>query len=63
MDDIRFDTFPGDAIEALALLYVQNQDISGLSPEDLFDKYQEAYDKIREHSRAKRAEMRKGWSF
>lgn len=45
-------SFPHDSIEALAMLYIQNQDISGLSPEDLFRKYKDAYEKIKECANA-----------
>lgn len=41
-------TFPSSEFEALALLYIQNQDLSGLTPEEIYDKYHEAYNKIRE---------------
>lgn len=41
--------FPTSECGALAMLYIQNQDLSGLTPEQLFEKYQEAYDKISEH--------------
>ena len=48
----------------LAMLYVQNQDLSGLSPEELFDKYKEAYDKIKIHSRKPHDEYRStGWGI
>ena len=36
-------TFPSSEFEALALLYIQNQDLSGLTPEKVYDKYHEAY--------------------
>jgi hypothetical protein len=31
----QFKTFPANADEALAMLYLQNQDLSGISPERL----------------------------
>jgi len=42
-NEVKLATFPDDAIEALALIYVQNQDLSGKSPEDLLTMYYEAY--------------------
>ncbi len=54
MADTVFKTFPDNEIEALALLWVQNQDLSNATPEDLLDKYQDAYDKIKEHKKQKR---------
>ena len=55
MADNTFRTFPENEIEALAMLYVQNQDLSGVTPEGLLDMYQDAYQKINEHRREKRA--------
>lgn len=46
MSDSVFKTFPDNEIEALAMLWVQNQDLSSTTPEELLDKYQDAYDKI-----------------
>ena len=36
-----------DKLEMLALLYVQNVKISFLSPERLYDSYEEAYNRIK----------------
>ena len=38
--------FPSNKYEALAMLYLQNQNLSGFTPEELAGKYQEAYEKI-----------------
>jgi len=46
-EQITLRSFPSNELEALAMLYVQNQDLSGLTPEQLLDEYQKAYDKIR----------------
>lgn len=46
MADSNNQSFPKNCIEALAFLYVQNLDLSGLTPEQLFEKYSSAYDKI-----------------
>lgn len=62
MDEIKLNTFPSNEIEALAMLYVQNQDLSGLSPEALLDMYQTAYDKIRLQYREKPEQRRFGWT-
>lgn len=37
----EFKTFPANADEALALLYLQNQDLSETSPERLAEWYEE----------------------
>mgnify|MGYP000162840993 CR=1 FL=1 len=48
-DKIYFSAFPSNKIEALAMLYLQKQDLSNLSPEEVYDKYQDACDKIYKH--------------
>lgn len=52
-DNISLESFPSNKLEALAMLYMQHQNLSGLSPEQVLDKYQDAYAKIRDHERAK----------
>lgn len=47
-------SFPETESEALALLYVQSQDLTGITPEGLLDMYQDAYQKIKAHRREKR---------
>lgn len=41
--------FPSDLSEALTMFYLQNQDLSGKTPEDITELYYEAYYKIRKH--------------
>lgn len=52
-DNTHPETFPANKLEALAMLYMQHQNLSGLTPEQVLDKYQDAYAKIRDHERAK----------
>ena len=47
-------TFPETETEALAMLYVQNQDLTEITPEGLLDMYQDAYQKIKAYRREKR---------
>ena len=54
MPDTALRTFPDSKIEALAMLYLQSQDLSGLTPEEILDKYDDAYQKIKAHNREKR---------
>lgn len=54
MADNNFQTFPGTETEALAMLYVQSQDLSEVTPEGLLDMYQDAYQKIKAYRREKR---------
>lgn len=39
MDEITMNIFPRSDIEALALLYVQNQDLKDVTPEGLLEMY------------------------
>ena len=52
-ENIPFTSFPANKYEALAMLYMQNQNLSGFTPEQLLDKYQDAYARIRDHDRAR----------
>lgn len=45
-DSVRFTTFPTGEVSALAYLYVQNQDLKGKTPEDVYTMYAEAKAKI-----------------
>ena len=45
-------TFPSNAIEALALLYMQNRDLSDYTPEQIYDEYMEVIKKIKAHKSA-----------
>lgn len=55
-DSVNFSSFPEDAIEAIAYLYVQQQDLSGKSPAEIYTLYQEAYYEIRkDHSKKQKA--------
>ena len=46
--------FPSNKFEALAMLYLENQDLSDLSPSELFAKYKEVYVEIKEASQKAR---------
>ncbi len=43
-------TFPSSRIDALTMLYLEKQDLSNISPEELLDKYDEVYEQISSHS-------------
>ena len=45
-DNVILRSFPESETEALALLYLQNQDLSGLTPEQIYSKYKDAYNRI-----------------
>ena len=38
-NEIQFNTFPKNRYEALTMLYLKNQDLTGVSPEKLYDMY------------------------
>lgn len=41
--------FPTNDVEALAYLYVKSQDLSTLTPSQIYDKYRNAYKEIQNH--------------
>ena len=62
MADVSLNTFPSSKISALTMLYLKNQDLSNLTPEELLDKYDEIYDRIKTRSEEKRS-SKKSWMF
>ena len=58
MSDASNSAFPSDRSEALAMLYLQNQDLKGKTPEEIQTMYFEAYYAILRDHRSKRAA---GW--
>ena len=48
--------FPSNKIEALTMLYLQNQDLSGKTPEELFKLYTETYYRIYNYAYANKDE-------
>lgn len=63
MADNVLRTFPETVTEALAMLYVQSQDLSEVTPEGLFDMYQDAYQKIKSHRRENREARQQSVSY
>ncbi|MGN1332081.1 MAG: hypothetical protein ACI4V0_04870 [Lachnospiraceae bacterium] len=62
-NDLKVSIFPDSRFEMLTMLYLQNQNLSSCTPEQILDKYDEAYDRIRRHYQDTRADRRKiGWS-
>lgn len=58
MQKTPFNAFPNNKQSALTMLYLQNQDLSNLSPEELLDKYDEVYDKLKKYSNSKLKQSR-----
>lgn len=59
---VSLSSFPSDRRDALAILYMQNQDLSEKTPEELVNMYNDAWEKISEEFksiREKRAEERR----
>lgn len=53
MNDVTLETFPSNEIEALAMLFVQRQDLSKATSRDLLDMYEDAYNQIYKYAREK----------
>lgn len=53
-----FNIFPSSAEEAVAMLYVQRQDLTGKKPSEIYTMFQEAYYEIRKDRREK---QQSGW--
>lgn len=45
-ENVSLYAFPSDRNEALAILYLQNQDLSGKTPEELANMYADARNRI-----------------
>lgn len=46
MSDIQLKSFPSTNVEALTMLYLQNQDLSNITPAELAQKYKEVQKEI-----------------
>lgn len=55
---IKLSIFSEDKFNALTMLYLQQQNLSNLTPEQILDKYDEAYSKIRFHYEDTRSNRR-----
>lgn len=54
MSEIKLNTFPNSKVEALSMLYLENQDLKDLTPEQLVDKYLVVHQKIDKRFRENR---------
>lgn len=63
--DTNLRTFPDSYVEALTMLYLERQDLSGKTPEELVELYMKTYyqisDAASEAHKAARKESRKPW--
>lgn len=46
LEDYTVSVFPANECQALALLYVKSQDLTGKTPEEIADAYTDAYQRI-----------------
>lgn len=49
-DETYLSVFPKTRLESLTMLYLQNQDLSSCTPEQIVDMYFDAYDRIITHN-------------
>ncbi len=57
-DSVELNSFPKDAVEATAYLYVERQDLTGKSPSEIYELYLNAYYEI---SKLHREKKTSGW--
>lgn len=57
-NEVNLSTFPETEYEALALLYVQNQDLSDATPEEIYNLYFDAKQKMKAQGRERRKNQR-----
>lgn len=58
MSDVSLSSFPASLEEAIAFLYVQNQDLTGKTPAEIYTIYQCAYYEVKRDRKEKRES---GW--
>lgn len=58
---IELSTFPTGKVSALTMLYLEKQDLSNVTPEELVDKYQEVYERINNRFREIRNAQSSSW--
>ena len=46
LNEIKLSSFPSNYKQALAILYLQNQDLKGKTPTDLYQMYHKTMDEI-----------------
>lgn len=50
MSDIEIKIFPSNRAEALTMLHLQSQDLSGKTPKDIMEMYDSAYSQFKSDS-------------
>lgn len=49
LNDAKLSIFSDEQFNSLVMLYLQNQNLAGLTPEQILDEYDKAYSKLRYH--------------
>lgn len=57
----ELNTFPKNKNDALTMLYLEKQDLSGYTPEQLVDLYEEVYKQIDTRFKENRKKVRSSW--
>ena len=52
--NLKLSTFPANSIDALTMLYLENQDLSKKSPSQIFDLYEKTYEEIYQQSKRRK---------
>jgi len=58
---VELTTFPSGKVAALTMLYLEKQDLSNITPEELADKYHEAYQRINDRFKEIQKNSHKSW--
>lgn len=56
MGNENFIRFPRTKYEALTMLYVKSRELSEMSPEQILDAYEDAYEKIQARRKSRRSD-------
>ena len=59
--DTNLRIFPDSYVEALTMLYLERQDLTGKTPEELAEMYWATHDKVHAAGKAAFSERRKKW--
>ncbi|MBP5669088.1 MAG: hypothetical protein J6X14_02140 [Lachnospiraceae bacterium] len=57
MDAMNKPGFPSNEVEALTMLYLEELTLSGLAPEEIYDKYVDAYKRIAKQKELSQSEQ------
>lgn len=57
MSNLTSQSFPSNKLEALTMLYMQNQNLTLLSPYQLLEKYYETYEQLKSYDAVKHTQQ------